>query len=71
MFILLGINGSLWRAVRIAAIDLISTANGKALGASMFERTDKPFHETFVKILHDEALEPFWDQGILLERRDV
>ncbi len=54
------VSNSLWRAVRIAAIDLISTANGKALGAAAFERTDKPFQETFVKILNDEALEPFW-----------
>ncbi len=58
--LILVVSGSLWRAVRIAAIDLISTANGKALGAAAFERTDVPFTENFVQTLHDEALEPFW-----------
>ncbi len=57
---ILAVSGSLWRAVRIATVDLISTANGKAIGAAAFERTDKPFGETFVKVLHEEALEPFW-----------
>ena len=57
---LLLITDSVGRAIRIAVIDLISTANGKAVGAAAFERTDKQFGENFVKTLHDEALEPFW-----------
>lgn len=52
--------GSIGRAVTIAGIDLISTANGKAAGAALFERKDIAPAETFVKTLHDEALEPFW-----------
>ena len=56
---LLLVLNSLGRALRIAVIDLISTANGKALGAAVFERVDKPGIETFVQTLHDEALEPF------------
>ena len=52
--------GPFTRAVTIAGIDLISTANGKAYGAALFERKDKDFKETFIQTLHDEGLEPFW-----------
>ena len=47
----------------IAVLDLIATANGKALGAT-FERTDKPAKETMIKILHDEGLETWWSTAV-------
>ena len=50
---------SIIRAFTIPVIDLISTANGKAIGAATFEN-DKNFKQNFIQTLHDEALEPFW-----------
>lgn len=49
----------LFRSFAIAGIDVISTANGKAIGG-VFEREDKPANETYTQILHDEGLEPMW-----------
>ena len=58
--ILEGIRESvLFRSFAISGIDVISTANGKAIGG-IFEREDKSPGETYTKILHDEGLEPMW-----------
>src|SRR3989338_4244856 len=51
--------GSIIRPLIISTIDLISTANGKAIGAATFENNSS-FKENFMQTLHDEALEPFW-----------
>ena len=54
----IGASGVL-RSGIIATIDLISTANGKAIGG-LFERTDRSASDTYSKVLHDEGLETFW-----------
>lgn len=42
------------------ALIALTGTNAKALGGALFERKDWPVEKTYRQIIHDEALEPFW-----------